>query len=104
MARTTPRPGKSTRASSHASGTPNTNANTVAAKEHLIDSHKAVRTASSASTLHVVLHGARHNSPRNGSEKNAIATTAMNSAGTGRRSFPIPRRTRRGVAAALTEQ
>ncbi len=75
-----PRPGKPTLASSQASGTPKNVANAVAHNEHRIDNHNAVRTDSSLSTPHALLHGARHNSPMNGNEKHAIAITAINDA------------------------
>src|SRR3954471_19349207 len=58
-ARTRPRPGKSTRARSHASGQQNTTDRPVAHSEHSIESHSAWRTSGSLSTSHVVLHGAR---------------------------------------------
>src|SRR4051794_37867904 len=65
-ARTTPRPGKPTRASSQASGTPKTIEITVAHNEHHTESHSARRTSGSVRTSHTVLHGARHTKARNG--------------------------------------
>src|SRR5262245_41808325 len=48
-ARTRPRPGNATRSSNHASGTPNTNAATVAHNEHHNDNRNAVSALSDVS-------------------------------------------------------
>src|SRR3954454_3734499 len=76
-ARTALRPGNLTVASNHASGTPKNRASAVAAREHLIDSHSAVRTDGWLSTSPACPQGTRHSSPMNGKAKNAIATSAM---------------------------
>ena len=74
--RTAARPGKRTRASSHASGTPKRIDNPVDHNEHLIDSFKASSASDECNSDHASPHGARHNRPMNGSAKNTIATTA----------------------------
>ncbi len=96
-ARTRPRPGKPTRASSQASGTPKRIEKAVAHSEHSMDSHSAWRTSGSLSTFHVVLHGVRQMSPMNGRAKKAMAMMASTSAGIGR--LRRSTRRRRGVLA-----
>ena len=80
-ARTAPRPGNSTRASSQASGTPNTIDSAVAHSEVTSDSRSAVSAVSSVRYVHAFAHGARHSRPTSGSAKNATATPASDDGG-----------------------
>ena len=89
-ARTAARPGNCTRASSHASGTPNRIENPVAHSEHTIDSRSAVRVVSSVRYCQTSPHGARQIRPTSGSAKNTIARIASTNTGHGIRA----RRTR----------
>ena len=101
-ARTAARPGKSTLASNHANGTPNTSDNAVAHSEHWIESTNAVRTESVVRTSHASPHGTRQSKPMNGSAKNAIATPASTSTGSGSTRIDTRRPARLGSVAAVT--
>ena len=86
-ARTIARPGNSTRASSQASGTPNTIAATVAHSEHHSDRRSAVSALSEVRIDQTSPHGAFHSSPRNGRAKKAIADAGEDQGGN-REPFP----------------
>jgi hypothetical protein len=91
-ARTAPRPGNPTLASTHASGTPSTTDSPAAVNDVRTLSHSAVRTSGSPSTSITRPHGARHNSPANGSAKKStaiVASTTTGHGGTGRRDMVV---------------
>jgi hypothetical protein len=92
-ARSNPRPGRSLRASSHASGTPSTRQSKVARLAHSSESFSAWPTSLPDSSIGKDDQGARTSSPASGTTRNARPSTA----GTTRTSGSRPRGTRRPV-------
>src|SRR5438874_7361085 len=97
-ARTSRRPGKSTRARSHASGTPTSRHARVASVAVCSDSRSAVRMPGWASRPGRVLHGARTTRPASGSTRNARPRPAGTISATGTRDVPRRRGTATGGA------
>lgn len=82
-ARTTARPGNSTRASNHARGTPNTIEIKVAQSEQINDKRSAMSALWSVRYRHACDHGALHNRPKSGNAKKRTASAASANTGTG---------------------
>ncbi len=93
-ARTSPRPGNSTRASSQASGTPMTRLTAVAAVAQTSDSWSACHTSALVSSSGRLRQGARTSRAISGTTRNARPSNAGTRRGSGTAPLP-PFRTRR---------
>ena len=90
-ARTTPLPGKSTRASSHASGPPRRTHRTVAAVAATSESRSASTTPGAVSRAGSADHGVRISRPTKGSTRNPSPSMAGTTSTSGTPG-PVPRR------------
>src|SRR5581483_6200274 len=95
MPRTSARPGKSTRACSHASGSPSAMQTAVAESEHTSESRRAASASPLASTEAASDQGARQRSAASGSARNPTASAPRTANARGGLS---PRRPRRALA------